>query len=63
LTPTQREVASLVVAGRTNREVAATLFMSPHTVEAHLTAIYRVLGIRGRTDLARVFPGGTEAHD
>ena len=44
LTPTQREVAALVAAGRTNREVAATLFMSPHTVEAHLTSIYRVLG-------------------
>ncbi len=56
LTPTQREVAALVVAGRTNREVATTLFMSPHTVEAHLTSIYRALGIRSRTDLARVLP-------
>ena len=54
LTPTQHEVAALVAAGRTNREVAETLFMSPHTVEAHLTTIYRTLGIRTRTDLARV---------
>ncbi len=54
LTPTQHEVAALVAAGHTNREVAETLFMSPHTVEAHLTTIYRTLGIRTRTDLARV---------
>jgi DNA-binding CsgD family transcriptional regulator len=54
LTPTERQVAELVAAGRTNREVAAALFMSSHTVEAYLTRIYRSLGIRGRTELARV---------
>ena len=73
LTPTQREVATLVAAGRTNREVAAALFMSPHTVEAHLTSIYRALGIRSRTDLARMLaaagtdlpliPGDGNPHD
>jgi DNA-binding CsgD family transcriptional regulator len=42
----------LVAAGRTNREVAEVLFMSPHTVEAHLTQIYRSLGVRSRTELA-----------
>ena len=47
LTPTERQVAELVAAGRTNREVAEILFMSPHTVEAHLTRIYRSLGVRG----------------
>jgi DNA-binding CsgD family transcriptional regulator len=52
-TATERQVAELVAAGRTNREVAETLFMSPHTVEAHLTRIYRSLGVRGRTELAR----------
>jgi DNA-binding CsgD family transcriptional regulator len=51
-TPTERQVAELVAGGRTNREVAEALFMSPHTVEAHLTRIYRSLGVRGRTELA-----------
>ena len=63
LTPTQREVAGLVAAGRTNREVAQALFMSPHTVEAHLTTIYRVLGIRSRTDLARVLSAADPVPD
>ena len=53
LTATERQVAELVAAGRTNREVAEALFMSPHTVEAHLTRIYRALGVRRRTDLVR----------
>jgi DNA-binding CsgD family transcriptional regulator len=53
LTPTQRDVADLVASGLTNRQVAYQLFMSPHTVEAHLSAIYRVLGIQSRVDLAR----------
>jgi DNA-binding CsgD family transcriptional regulator len=51
LSPTERQIADLVTAGRTNREVAEALFMSPHTVEAHLTRIYRSLGVRGRTEL------------
>jgi DNA-binding CsgD family transcriptional regulator len=51
LTPTQREVAELVVIGLTNRQVADRLFMSPHTVEAHLKAIYRTLEIGSRGEL------------
>ena len=58
-TSTERQVAQLVAAGRTNREVAKALFMSPHTVEAHLTRIYRSLGVRGRTELARVMAART----
>jgi DNA-binding CsgD family transcriptional regulator len=57
LSATERQVAELVAAGRTNREVAETLFMSPHTVEAHLTRIYRSLGVRGRTQMARALAG------
>jgi DNA-binding CsgD family transcriptional regulator len=53
LTPTQRHVAELAIDGLTNRQVADRLFMSVHTVEAHLSAVYRTLGIRGRGELAR----------
>jgi DNA-binding CsgD family transcriptional regulator len=55
LTPTQRNVATLVVAGNTNRQVADALFMSVHTVEAHLTAVYRALGVASRAELTRRF--------
>lgn len=53
LTEAERRVAVLVAAGRTNREVAAELFTTVSTVEAHLTRIYRKLGVRSRTELAR----------
>jgi DNA-binding CsgD family transcriptional regulator len=52
LTPTERRVAELVAEGRTNREVAATLYLSPRTVESNLTRIYRKLDVRSRTELA-----------
>jgi DNA-binding NarL/FixJ family response regulator len=52
LTPTEQEVAQLVATGRRNREVAASLFISEKTVEAHLSHIYAKLGIRSRTELA-----------
>ncbi|HWB56864.1 MAG TPA: AAA family ATPase [Gaiellaceae bacterium] len=55
LTPAETRVAALVAEGRTNREVAATLFVTDHTVEAHLSHIYRKLGIRSRAELARRF--------
>jgi DNA-binding CsgD family transcriptional regulator len=53
LTETERRVAELASAGQTNREIADGLFMSVHTVEAHLTRIYRALGVHTRTELAR----------
>ena len=53
LTPQELRVALLVIDGATNREVGAALFMSPKTVEVHLTHIYRKLGLRSRTELAR----------
>lgn len=55
LTPTERRVAELIATGRTNREVATELYMSPRTVEAHVTHIYRKLGVRTRAELGRVF--------
>jgi DNA-binding CsgD family transcriptional regulator len=54
LTNAQRQVADLVARGRTNRQIADALFISVHTVEAHLSSVYRALRIRSRTDLARV---------
>jgi DNA-binding CsgD family transcriptional regulator len=53
LTATERKIADLVAAGRRNREIAAELFVSVATVEAHLTRIYRKVGVRSRTELSR----------
>jgi DNA-binding CsgD family transcriptional regulator len=52
LTESERRVARLVADGRTNREVAAALFLTEHSVEAMLTRIYRKLGVRSRAELA-----------
>lgn len=52
LTPTEERVAELVAQGKTNREVAHTLFVSQKTVEANLTRIYRKLEVHSRTALA-----------
>ena len=54
LTPAERRVAELAASGMTNRDVAAALFISPKTVEANLSRIYRKLGIRSRAELGRV---------
>jgi DNA-binding CsgD family transcriptional regulator len=53
LTPAERRVADLVAEGRTNAEVAATLFLAERTVASHLTHVYAKLGVRSRTELAR----------
>jgi DNA-binding CsgD family transcriptional regulator len=52
LTPTETRVAGLVAKGRTNKEVAAELYMSVKTVEANLSHIYDKLGVRSRSELA-----------
>ncbi len=52
LTPAEVEVAGLVAEGKTNRETAGALWMSEKTVEAHLSRIYRKLGVRNRAELA-----------
>ena len=56
LTPAEQRVATLVAEGRTNKEVAAALVVSVHTVEAALTQVYRKLDVRSRTELARRLP-------
>lgn len=55
LTAAERRVAALVAEGRTNREVAATLFLGERTVETHLSHVYAKLGVRSRAELARTF--------
>jgi DNA-binding CsgD family transcriptional regulator len=51
LTESERRIAALVVEGSTNREVAAALFLTEHTVETALTRVYRKLGVRSRAEL------------
>ena len=52
LTESEGRIAALVGEGRSNREVAAALFLTEHTVETVLSRVYRKLGIRSRTELA-----------
>jgi len=52
LTPSERQVVDLAVAGRSNKEIAAGLSVSVYTVEAHLSHAYAKLGVRSRTQLA-----------
>jgi DNA-binding CsgD family transcriptional regulator len=57
LTANEQIVAELAAGGLTNREIAARTFMSRRTVEANLARAYGKLGVRSRTELARLFPG------
>ncbi|WP_330186328.1 LuxR family transcriptional regulator [Dactylosporangium sp. AC04546] len=54
LTAQQRRIAGLVADGATNREVAAALYLSPRTVDHHLRNIFVRLGVRSRTELAKI---------
>ena len=61
LSATEEAIARQVAAGRTNREVAAALHLSARTVEWNLSKLYRKLGVRSRTELARVLATGGDA--
>ncbi|MFE5080937.1 helix-turn-helix transcriptional regulator [Streptomyces mirabilis] len=52
LSPREQEVAELAGAGLSNREIAATLHLSPRTVEQHVARALRKLGVASRNDLA-----------
>jgi DNA-binding CsgD family transcriptional regulator len=57
LTPAEREVVTLVVAGLTNPEIGARLFMSRATVKTHLAHVFAKLGVANRTELATLAAG------
>ena len=53
LTPAERDVVRLVVEGLANKEIATQLFISPRTVQAHLTHVYGKLRVTSRVQLAQ----------
>jgi DNA-binding CsgD family transcriptional regulator len=53
LTPSERRVVDLAMGGGTNRDIAQELYVTPKTVEVHLSNAYRKLGIRGRRELTQ----------
>jgi DNA-binding CsgD family transcriptional regulator len=53
LTPTERDVVRLVSEGLTNKDIAARLFISPRTVQTHLTHVYTKLGLASRVQLVQ----------
>jgi len=57
LTATELRVAELAAAGTTNREIARAVFMSEKTVEAHMSRLYRKLGIHSRAELGARMAG------
>jgi DNA-binding CsgD family transcriptional regulator len=60
LTPRQRQIVELAAAGKPNRAIAQQLFLSVKTVETHLAAGYRKLGVSTRTDLSAAVAVGSQ---
>jgi DNA-binding NarL/FixJ family response regulator len=54
LTEREREVLELIAAGSTNAEIARQLYLSPHTIKEHTSALYRKLGARNRAEAVQL---------
>jgi two-component system response regulator DesR len=54
LSEREREVLELIGAGATNREIAERLYLSPHTIKEHTSALYRKLGARNRAEAVQL---------
>ena len=54
LTPQEVQVATMAASERSNKDIAAELFLSVKTIEAHLHRVYRKLGVRSRRELPSV---------
>ncbi|MGN6799850.1 MAG: LuxR C-terminal-related transcriptional regulator, partial [Gaiellaceae bacterium] len=63
LSDTEQRVAALAAAGKTNREIAADLFISRRTVEANVARVYRKLGVNSRAALAGLLTRRGEASE
>ena len=61
LTPSERRVAAMAAEGMTNRELAQALFVTPRTVEVHLSSVYRKLEISSRSQLSHALAEPVEA--
>ncbi|CUR59180.1 hypothetical protein NOCA2570069 [metagenome] len=63
LTSQETRVAILAAQGRSNKEIAAALFLSPKTIERHLGNVFRKRGLRSRTELAATYARVSEQAD
>jgi DNA-binding CsgD family transcriptional regulator len=60
LTASERRVADLAAEGLSNRDIAQALYITPKTVEVHLSSVYRKLGIASRRDLPTALASATK---